>query len=239
MVKGLRETTEEIRLTRDVSILTLASLAETRDNETGAHILRTQRYVKALAEHLKTHPRFADALTEENIELLYKSAPLHDIGKVGIPDSILLKPDKLTVEEFEIMKGHAILGADALRIAERELGSNSFLSFAREIARTHHEKWDGRGYPAGLAGDDIPVSGRLMALADVYDALISERVYKAAFSHKKARGIILDGDGSHFDPDVVQAFLGVEAEFQAIAAEFSDAAYGEAETAAPAEEMIA
>lgn len=235
MVKGLRETTEEVRLTRDVSILTLASLAETRDNETGAHILRTQRYVKALAEHLKEHPRFSGVLTEENIELLYKSAPLHDIGKVGIPDSILLKPDKLTVEEFEVMKGHAVLGADALKIAERELGSNSFLHFAREIALSHHEKWDGSGYPAGLSGDDIPVSGRLMALADVYDALISERVYKAAFSHEQARGIILDGDATHFDPDVIKAFLGLEDEFKAIAAEFSNAAYGEAD----AEIMIA
>ncbi|MHA1598312.1 MAG: HD-GYP domain-containing protein [Alphaproteobacteria bacterium] len=232
MVKGLRESAEEVRLTRDVSILTLASLAETRDNETGAHILRTQRYVKALAVHLKDHPRFTDALTDENIELLYKSAPLHDIGKVGIPDNILLKPDKLTVEEFEVMKGHAQLGADALRIAEKELGSNSFLSFAREISRTHHEKWDGSGYPAGIAGDDIPVSGRLMALADVYDALISERVYKAAFSHEQARGIIVDGDGKHFDPDIVQAFLAIETEFQTIAAEFSDASYGEDEAEA-------
>lgn len=227
MVKGLREAADEVRLTRDVSILTLASLAETRDNETGAHILRTQRYVKVLAEHLQDHPRFAEVLTDENIDLLYKSAPLHDIGKVGIPDSILLKPDKLTTEEFEIMKGHAVLGADALKVAERELGSNSFLRFAREIARSHHEKWDGGGYPAGLSGDDIPVSGRLMALADVYDALISKRVYKAAFSHKQARGIILEGDGTHFDPDVVKAFLSLEDQFKVIAAEFSDTAYGE------------
>jgi len=237
MVKGLRETTEEVRLTRDVSILTLASLAETRDNETGAHILRTQRYVKALAISLRDHPRFSHVLTDENIELLYKSAPLHDVGKVGIPDSILLKPDKLTAEEFEVMKGHPELGANALMVAEGELGSNSFLSFAREISLSHHEKWDGSGYPKGLAGDDIPVSGRLMALADVYDALISERVYKAAFSHEQARGIILEGDGTHFDSDVVKAFLGIEDEFKTIAAEFSDASYGEGN--ADAEALIA
>ena len=226
MVRGLRESTEEVRRTRDVSILTLASLAETRDNETGAHILRTQRYVQALARHLKDHPDFTAVLSSENnIELLYKSAPLHDIGKVGIPDSILLKPGKLTTEEMDVMKTHAALGAQALKIAEKELGSNSFLHFAKEIAQTHHEKWDGSGYPKGLAGSVIPVSGRLMALADVYDALISKRVYKEAFSHETARSIIIEGKGKHFDPDVVDAFLAVEAEFIEIAAAFSDEAY--------------
>lgn len=227
MVKGLRETTEEVRRTRDVSILTLASLAETRDNETGAHILRTQRYVKALAEHLKDHPRFSETLTEENIELLYKSAPLHDIGKVGIPDNILLKPGKLTIEEFEVMKRHPILGAEALRISEKELGSNSFLRFAREISVSHHEKWDGSGYPYGLKGDAIPISGRLMAVADVYDALISKRVYKKAFTHEDARKILVDGKGSHFDPGVIDAFLELEEEFLKIAENFSDKAYSE------------
>jgi len=226
MVRGLRESTEEIRRTRDVSILTLASLAETRDNETGAHILRTQRYVKALALQLKDHPGFAAVLgPENNIELLYKSAPLHDIGKVGIPDAILLKPGKLTPEEMHVMKSHAALGAQSLAIAEHELGSNSFLHFAKEIAQTHHEKWDGSGYPKGLAGTAIPVSGRLMALADVYDALISKRVYKEAFSHEMARSIIVEGRGAHFDPDVIDAFLAVEVEFIRIAANFSDDSY--------------
>ncbi len=226
MIKGLRETTEEVRRTRDVSILTLASLAETRDNETGAHILRTQRYVKALALHLKDHSRFAAVLApDNNIELLYKSAPLHDIGKVGIPDAILLKPGKLTVEEMTVMKSHAALGAQSLALAERELGSNSFLYFAKEIALTHHEKWDGSGYPEGLAGDAIPVSGRLMALADVYDALISRRVYKEAFSHEMARSIIVGGKGTHFDPDIIDAFLAIEVEFIKIAANFSDEVY--------------
>ena len=222
MIRRIRERTDELNHTRDVTILTLASLAETRDNETGAHILRTQRYVKALAEQLRTHPRFAATLDDETIDLLYKSAPLHDIGKVGIPDAILLKPGKLTDEEFAIMRGHAKIGADALVIAERSLGENSFLRIAREIALTHHEKWDGRGYPAGLRGAEIPVSGRLMAVADVYDALISKRVYKPAFSHEKAMAIIREGRGSHFDPDVVDAMNAIEATFQKIAADFCD-----------------
>ncbi len=227
MVASIRARTEELRKTRDVTILGLASLAETRDNETGAHILRTQRYVRALARHLAAHPGFADALDEETVDLLYKSAPLHDVGKVGIPDAILLKPGKLDEGEFEIMKTHAALGAEAIRVAERELGEGaSFLRFAREIAATHHEKWDGSGYPAGLAGDAIPVSGRLMAVADVYDALISKRVYKPAFSHEEAKDIILEGRGSHFDPDVVDAFGAIEESFREIAADFSDAAYG-------------
>lgn len=225
MVRGLRERTEEVHRTRDVTILTLASLAETRDNETGAHILRTQRYVKALAVRLTGHPRFADALDPETVDLLYKSAPLHDIGKVGIPDRILLKPGKLTEEEFEIMKTHAQLGSDALAVAEKELGTTSFLRIAREISLAHHEKWDGSGYPGGLKGSDIPVSGRLMAVADVYDALISKRVYKPAFSHEKACGIIKEGIGAHFDPDVVEAFFEAEDDFKAIAEKYNDGRY--------------
>ena len=222
MIRRIRERTNELNLTRDATILTLASLAETRDNETGAHILRTQRYVKALAEHLRFHPRFAGELDDETIDLLYKSAPLHDIGKVGIPDAILLKPGKLTEEEFSVMKRHPKIGAEALKIAEKELGSNSFLRLGREISLTHHEKWDGSGYPAGLRGDEIPVSGRLMAVADVYDALISKRVYKRAFSHEKAIEIICEGRGRHFDPDVVDAVKAIEDMFREIAQKFSD-----------------
>lgn len=227
MVDAIRERTAEIQRTQDVTILSLASLAETRDNETGAHILRTQRYVQALAEQLKGHDRFRDWLDDETIELLFKSAPLHDIGKVGIPDAILLKPGKLTEEEFSIMKTHAALGGEAIAVAERELGGTSFLRYAREIAETHHEKWDGSGYPKGLQGDAIPLSGRLMAVADVYDALISKRVYKPAFSHEQAKEIILEGQGGHFDPDVVDAFTAIESEFLEIAASHSDEAYGE------------
>lgn len=222
MVARIAAHAEELGRTRDVTILSMATLAETRDNETGAHILRTQRYVRILAEHLKDHPEFADEFTDDNITLMFKSAPLHDVGKVGIPDAILLKPGNLTDEEFTTMKTHAQLGADALAVAERELGGNSFLRYAREIAATHHEKWDGSGYPNGLAGDAIPAAGRLMAVADVYDALISKRVYKPAFSHDKAMGIIREGAGQHFDPKVIEALDAVEDQFVAVAQQFGD-----------------
>ncbi len=222
MVEAIRQRTAEIQRIQDVTILSLASLAETRDNETGAHILRTQRYVRALAEYLSKQDRYREVLDEETIELLFKSAPLHDIGKVGIPDAILLKPGKLTDEEFEIMKTHATLGRDAILVAENELGSCSFLRFAKEIAENHHEKWDGSGYPQGLSGEAIPLSGRLMAVADVYDALISKRVYKPAFTHEKAKEIILEGRASHFDPNLVDAFIAIEEKFRTIASEYGD-----------------
>lgn len=215
--------TRDVQLIQDVTIMAMASLAETRDNETGNHIRRTQHYVRALARKLKTHPRFRSALDNETIELLFKSAPLHDIGKVGIPDRILLKPGKLTAEEFEIMKTHTTLGHDAIQAAEKLLDTpSSFLRFAREIAHYHQEKWDGTGYPEGLAGDRIPISARLMALADVYDALISKRVYKPAFPHVKAVEIIREGRGTHFDPDVTDAFIAIADAFQGIAGRFTD-----------------
>ncbi|MGF1690913.1 HD domain-containing phosphohydrolase [Photobacterium kagoshimensis] len=217
MLSRLEKSYDEINLTRDVAIVGLSALAESRDNETGAHILRTQEYVRALANQLKYHSNFRANLTDEWIDLLYKSAPLHDIGKVGIPDAILLKPGKLTDKEFEIMKTHAQIGAESLATAEKNMGSSSFLSLAREIALTHHEKWDGSGYPHGLIAEEIPLSGRLMALADVYDALISQRVYKPAFSHEKAKSIILQGKGIHFDPQIIEAFLECENEFIKIA----------------------
>ncbi len=222
MIRGLRERTEALASTRDVTIRVLASLAETRDNETGQHIIRTQHYVKILAEKLQYHPRFRDQLDEETIELLFKSAPLHDVGKVGVPDRILLKPGKLTDEEFEVMKKHALYGRNTLRVAEAELGEDSFLHFATEIAYTHHEKWDGSGYPQGLKGRDIPLSGRLMAVADVYDALICKRVYKAPFPHAAAYAIILGGRGKHFDPAMVDAFVECEDSFKQIAAKHAD-----------------
>lgn len=215
--------TREVQVIQDVTILAMASLAETRDNETGNHIRRTQNYVRALAKKLKGHPRFRAALDDETIEMLYKSAPLHDIGKVGIPDSILLKPAKLTPEEFEVMKTHTTLGRNAIAAAEMRISApSSFLSFAREIAYSHQEKWDGSGYPEGLAGDRIPVSARLMALADVYDALISRRVYKPPFPHARALEIIREGRGAHFDPDVVDAFLAIADEFDDIARRYAD-----------------
>jgi putative two-component system response regulator len=215
--------TAEVRAVKDATIVMLASLAETRDNETGNHILRTQHYVRTLAVALQNHPRFADVLTETNIDLLFKSAPLHDIGKVGIPDRILLKPGPLSKEEFEIMKTHTTLGRDAIDMAERRLGRPvAFLEFAKEIAYSHQEKWDGSGYPQGLSGDDIPLSARLMAVADVYDALISRRVYKPAMPHQDAVDIIMAGRGKHFDPDIVDAFWKVREECRAIALRFAD-----------------
>ena len=215
--------TLEVQAIQDVTIMAMTSLAETRDNETGNHIRRTQLYVKALAERLRSHQRFEYVLNDRMIELLYKSAPLHDIGKIGIPDSILLKPGKLTVQEFEVMKTHTTLGRNAIQEAERRLGMRvAFLSMAKEIAYSHQEKWDGTGYPEGLAGEDIPVSARLMALADVYDALISKRVYKPAFTHEQACGIIVKGRGNHFDPDMVDAFVDISADFRDIALKYPD-----------------
>ena len=220
----VHERTHQLGLMQDATILAMASLAETRDNETGNHIRRTQNYVAALARALRDHPRFMRVLSRENIELLYKSAPLHDIGKVGVPDRILLKPGKLDEEEWEIMKLHTVYGRDAILQVEKTLGgSNSFLTFAREIAHYHQEKWDGTGYPEGLTGDEIPVSARLMAVADVYDALISKRVYKPAFPHQQAVAMMREGRGKHFDPDVLDAFLAIEEEFLGIADQFRDA----------------
>ncbi|MBL7091403.1 two-component system response regulator [Acidovorax sp.] len=209
---------------QDATIRAMASLAETRDNETGNHIRRTQHYMEALARDLQNHPRFKDELTDAAIETIFKSAPLHDIGKVGIPDRILLKPGKLTPEEFEIMKTHTTLGRDAIIAAETgTTQDNPFFRYAKEIAYSHQEKWDGSGYPEGLVGNTIPLSARLMAVADVYDALISERVYKPSYSHEQAVKIIRDGRGSHFDPDMVDAFLALSEEFRRIAQQFADA----------------
>ena len=215
--------TREVQVVQDVTIMAMASLAETRDNETGNHIRRTQNYVRALAKKLQPHPKFSALLTDDTVEMLYKSAPLHDIGKVGIPDAILLKPGKLTPEEFETMKTHTTLGRDAIIAAETLIDAPStFLQLAREIAHYHQEKWDGSGYPEKLAGDAIPLSARLMAVADVYDALISRRVYKPPFSREKSVGIIREGRGTHFDPDMVDAFLAIEEEFHSIAERFAD-----------------
>ena len=212
-------------MTQLVSIRALAHLAETRDPETGNHIQRTQNYVHLLAERLRHHPRFSAFLTQRNIELLAKSAPLHDIGKVGIPDSILLKPGPLTPDEWAIMKTHSWLGSDAIEKAESDAEMRlDFLVLAKEIAHWHHEKWDGSGYPDGLAGDDIPISARLMAVADVFDALISTRVYKSAMPFAEAGKIIAAGRGKHFDPDVVDVFLDNLADLTAIAERYRDEA---------------
>jgi putative two-component system response regulator len=198
----------ENEITQEVSIRALAHLAETRDPETGNHILRTQSYVHELALRLREHPRFESTLNDRYIKLLSRSAPLHDIGKVGIPDAILQKPGRLTTTEWEIMKTHSRLGYEAIELAERDADRPvEFLGLAKEIAHWHHEKWDGSGYPDGLAGEAIPVSARLMAIADVFDALISPRVYKPPMPLSEARDIIAAGRGSHFDPDMADAFL--------------------------------
>lgn len=218
----VRQRTRQLELTQDVTIESMGTLAEYRDPETGGHIKRTRAYVKLLAQHIQNHPKFKDTLDDATIELLHKSAPLHDIGKVGIPDNILLKAGKLADEEFEIMKKHTSYGMETIAIQEDKLGDNSFLHLAREIAATHQEKWDGTGYPEGLKGEEIPVSGRLMAIADVYDALISKRVYKPSFPHQKAVDIIREGKGVHFDPDMVEVFMELEDEFRRIALEHAD-----------------
>jgi putative two-component system response regulator len=215
--------TREVEAIQDVTIVSLGSLAETRDNETGDHIRRTQRYIEIIAGVLRDKPRFRLYLNDHAIGMLCKSAPLHDIGKVGIPDSILKKPGKLNADEFEIMKTHTTLGRDAITAAVRRLGASAaFLSTAREIAWTHHEKWDGTGYPRGLSGDEIPLAGRLMAVADVYDALISRRVYKEKLPHEDAVDVILSGSGTQFDPDVVSAFMAKIEKIEEVANALSD-----------------
>jgi putative two-component system response regulator len=216
---------QEVIAAQAATITAFCALAEARDNETGNHIRRTQHYVRILAETLQNHPRFCVELNEDVIQLLFKSAPLHDVGKVATPDAILLKKGKLTPEEWVVMKQHCAYGRNAIVQAENALGGAvdaSFLRYAAEIAYGHHERWDGSGYPEGLAGEAIPVSARLMAVADVYDALISRRVYKAPFTHEQAIEMIVAEKGSHFDPDIVDALLLVASDFAAIARNFSD-----------------
>jgi putative two-component system response regulator len=224
----------EIELAQDLTLCALAELAEARDNETGNHILRTQAYVEALGRRLRRLPDWAAELTETGLTRIVKAAPMHDIGKIGIRDHILLKPGRLTPEEFEEMKTHARIGGDALaRAMQRAIalhprdGSDlpepvQFLQVACTIANDHHERWDGSGYPRGLAGQAIPRPARLMALADVYDALTTPRVYKAAWTFADAARYIAEQSGSHFDPDVVAAFLDIREEFEAIARRLAD-----------------
>ncbi len=214
--------TSELEVTQDVTIKSMAILAEYRDNETGKHIQRTQKYTKLLANYLKDIPNYKSYLNKEAIALLVKSAPLHDIGKVGVQDEVLLKPGLFTDEEYEKMKKHTVFGGEIIQRAQKELGEESFLKMAWEITMTHHEKWDGTGYPMGLKENKIPISGRIIALADVYDALRSKRVYKSEFSHEKAMGIILEGRGVHFDPEIVDAFIELSKAFFRISVEDAD-----------------
>jgi putative two-component system response regulator len=213
----------ENALIENVTMHALTRLAQTRDNETGNHLRRTKEYVGLLARRLRNHRRFAHFLDERAIELLEKSAPLHDIGKVGIPDHILLKPGRHTPEERKVMRTHARLGAQAIEQAEIDAACPvGFLEFAKVIALHHHERWDGSGYPDGLAGDAIPIPARLMAIADVFDALVSRRPYKTGFDPREARRMIAAERGSHFDPDVTDAFLAGIADFEAIAVKYAD-----------------
>ncbi len=218
--REVRLRTQRLIHTQDALIQGMASLAETRDSSTGGHIQRTRHYMKALATHLRDHPRFRSVLDDETIDLLFRLAPLHDVGKTGVRDHILLKRGRLTAEEFEEMKRHTILGSDAMLQAGRTLQDDSFLRLAYQLTLTHQEKWDGTGYPQGLKGDAIPLAGRLKAIADVYDALISPRPYKGPLSHEHAVEIMKQERASHFDPDILDAFLKIQEEFQRIARRF-------------------
>lgn len=221
----LQARTTDLQLSQDLTIVALGSIAETRDNETGNHIHRTRAYVRVMTQRLAPLQRYRTTVSEDQWTMIWKSAPLHDIGKVGIPDHILMKPGKLTAEEFAVMKAHPAIGRDALRDAETRMGTEgTFLSVAKEIAYGHHERWDGSGYPQGLRGEAIPLAARLMALADVYDALIHKRVYKPAWSHAEAIDMIREGRGAHFDPSLVDCFMENTDEFRYIASRFSDEA---------------
>lgn len=206
---------------RDLTIFALAKLAESRDIETGAHLERIREYCRVLAEDLSRHPRYRTEIDGEFVSMIYMTSPLHDIGKVGIPDAVLLKPGQLTDAEFEIMKQHTLIGGSTLDSLTAAHPQAQFLQMARDIAMTHHEQFDGGGYPYGLIGDEIPLCGRITALADVYDALTTRRVYKPEYSHDVARELIVDGSGTRFDPEIVDAFLRCEAKFLDIHEQFS------------------
>lgn len=210
--------------TRDVAIFAMAKLAESRDPETGAHLERMRNYSRVLAQQLLSQQKFADELTLDFVRMIYLTSPLHDIGKVGIPDIVLLNPNRLNDSEFAIMKTHAAIGAETLAAALREYPSVKYLRMAHDIALTHHERFDGTGYPDGRAGHDIPLCGRIVALADVYDALTSRRVYKEAFTHTLAHNIVLDQTGKQFDPEVVEAFVQAEERVCEIRAKYNDRA---------------
>lgn len=218
----VREKVKEISDSQLATLLAISKLAEYRDDETGRHIERTRTFCKVLAERLRDNPRYAETITEGFIEDIYHAAPLHDIGKVGIRDDILLKPGRLTPEEFEIMKTHTVIGARTLETVRRKYPGNAFVNMGIDLTRSHHEKWDGTGYPDRLSGEAIPLSARIMALADVYDALRSRRPYKKPFSHEESLRIILEGAESHFDPNVVNAFKPLEGQFAEIRARLDD-----------------
>ena len=231
----LRRTSDMIGI-QDTTIVVMASLAEFRDAEASNHLRRTQSYVKAIAVKLAGHPRFREFLTDATIDLLFRAAPLHDVGKGGIPDRILLKPARLTTDEFEIIKTHTTLGRDAIEHAWPRLGMDiPFLDLAQEMAYGHQEKFDGSGYPQGLSGDDIPIAARIMAVADVYDALITHRAWRKGIPADTAREMMVEGRASHFDPDVLDAFLSIEDEIRSIVAKYPDTKAAEAKMSAMAD----
>ena len=214
--RELHEYHNNIKNARMATILALAKLAEYRDDDTGIHLERIREYAKIIAEEMAKKPNYIGYITKEYIEDIYHSSILHDIGKVGIPDAILLKPGKLTTDEFKLIKTHSTLGGDVLTAIEAGIEGQTFLTLAKEIAYYHHERWDGTGYPKGLSGENIPLSARIVALPDVYDALTSERIYKEIIPHEKARELIINEKGKHFDPDVVDSFLAREDDFKMI-----------------------
>jgi putative two-component system response regulator len=214
---------EEINSAQLAMLFALAKLSHTRDDDTGLHLERVQHLCKQLASALAEIPPYTFRIIPEYITTLFHASPLHDLGKVGVPDAILLKPGRLTVEEFEIMKTHTTIGAKTLESVHDQYPKNEFIKMGIEIAKYHHEKWDGSGYPEGLSGDAIPLSARIMALVDVYEALRARRPYKEPFSHAKSKTIIIEGSGQHFDPQIVQAFLSIEADFESFYASMVDA----------------
>ena len=218
----VHEQVQQITVAQQATIFALAKLAASRNLETGEHLQRMCEYSRVLSEKLRLLPKYASVIDEDFIRNIYAASPLHDIGKVAIPDRILLKIDKLTEEEYNIMKTHTIIGGKTLREVDQQHPGNDFVHVGIEIAESHHERWDGNGYPYGLAGEDIPLAGRILALGDVYDAHISERVYKEAFSHAMSREIILSGSGKDFDSDIVEAFVSAEDEFIAIGKRYVD-----------------
>lgn len=222
LAKMVRMKTTEVMQMRSAIIQTLASLAETRDDDTGRHILRTQHYVKIMLDYMLQNGIYAELLSAELAETIVLATPLHDIGKIGIPDAILLKPGKLTADEFEIMKRHTLLGRNAMEVARITTDNHAFFDIAKDITYSHHEHWDGTGYPEGLSGSQIPLAARLVALADVYDALISKRIYKSAMNHSDATKIIIKGFGTHFDPAIVEVFLQRIDAFHLVAAKYAD-----------------
>jgi putative two-component system response regulator len=216
------ERTEQLERTKDAVVYSMGALAEARDEETGAHILRTREYVRVLGKALARNTRYGKLLNPRTINLISRAAPLHDIGKVGVPDRILQKRGPLSENERKQMDQHVIYGRDAIINAEQHVGATHFTAVAKEIAFSHHEKWDGSGYPLGLSGDQIPLSARMMALADVYDALVSRRYYKPPIPHAEAEAAILKERGTHFDPDLVDAFVACSEAFREIAEQYSN-----------------